>query len=58
MYSLFTGDRYYPSGGWHDYRGSFESLEKALIRLSSLKYDWWHIVYGGRIVESGWKELD
>jgi hypothetical protein len=29
-YVLFAGDRYYPAGGWHDYKGRFDSQRSAL----------------------------
>lgn len=53
MYLLFAGDSYYPCGGWHDFEGSFISIEDAMERLDSIRCDWWHIVLGGKIVDSG-----
>ena len=29
-YLLFSGYSYYPSGGWRDFKGSFDGLEEAL----------------------------
>jgi hypothetical protein len=40
-YLLFTGNQYYPSGGWSDFKGSFDTVEEALIETRG---DWWHIV--------------
>ncbi len=51
-YLLFSGDEYYPSGGWEDFQGYFESLEDA---LKASKNDWWQVVDDetGRIVRQG-----
>ena len=47
-YLLFAGDSYYARGGFHDFRGSFPSLDDAMMeakRESSEQpvHDWWHI---------------
>jgi hypothetical protein len=56
-YLLFAGDKYYPSGGWHDCRGAFESILAAMKAAVEGQYDWWHVVelqHGdGKIVEFG-----
>ena len=51
-YLLFTGEYYYPSGGWRDFRDSFDTVEEALTQSRG---DWWHIVDSetGVIVISG-----
>ena len=41
---LFAGDTYYPSGGWRDLEGNFETLEQAEAAAEELDPDWWHIV--------------
>lgn len=41
---LFTGAAYYPTGGWGDFRGCFETVEKALETAASLVDDWWQVV--------------
>lgn len=54
---LFAGKTYYASGGWLDYRGSYESAAdaildgKALLEASEdsnsshyLDFDWYHVV--------------
>jgi hypothetical protein len=41
-YLVFSGDRHYPNGGWHDFRGSYASLKKA--RAAGRPGDWWQIV--------------
>jgi len=46
---LFAGSTYYPSGGWNDYLGDFDSTEAAkdflLSRSTSYSsFDWWHIL--------------
>lgn len=50
-YLLFGGYDYYPSGGWNDYFGDFDSISDAkdeLVKRSGkgypFAYDWWHIV--------------
>ena len=47
-YLLFSGDNYYPSGGWYDFDESFDSLEGAREHIEKLKKehhpDWAHIV--------------
>lgn len=51
-YLLFGGDQYYPEGGWHDFRGGFDTVEEAW-RGAARGWDWWHIVdtSSGEIVE-------
>lgn len=45
MYLLFFGDKYYPNGGWNDFRGSFSSVELALKSIADAgDVDWWQIV--------------
>jgi hypothetical protein len=48
-YALFLGEFYYPSGGWDDFKNSFDTLDEAI--KAALKEDtarapknWWHIV--------------
>ena len=41
-YLLFSGMCYYPAGGLHDFKGSFESIESA--KMSGKIEDWYHIV--------------
>lgn len=52
-YLLFYGDNFYPSCGWHDFRGSFESIDAARTHLKtqcgeshSLRppFEWYQIV--------------
>lgn len=66
-YALFAGADYYPSGGWKDHRGYFDSIEAALIVATapdgsyteivwdSLEHDWWQVVdlTTGQIVYEG-----
>lgn len=42
-YLLFAGEYYYPSGGFNDYKGSFDSIEEAISNVMSY-HDWYHIV--------------
>lgn len=41
-YLLFAGDRYYPAGGWQDFKMDFDSVDPAVIAGGD--YDWWHVV--------------
>ena len=42
---LFTGQHYYPDGGWDDFKGDFESYEHAKdFLIQHNDYDWWHLV--------------
>lgn len=42
---LFSGDTYYPSGGWHDFTASYDTLEEAIAAAKSLgKYEWFHVI--------------
>ena len=56
-YALFGGERFYASGGWSDFRGSFPDRSQALSTAFELdkvgKADWWHVVdmETGAIVE-------
>lgn len=50
MFLLFAGDRYYATGGWHDFIGQYETLEKALEEVGQMRKDWAHIVYEGKVV--------
>jgi len=49
-YLVFGCDRYYPSGGWSDFEGSFETLElaqeyiKKQNEVFSTSHDYWEIV--------------
>lgn len=47
-YLLFSGSRYYPSGGWDDFDGPFDSHEAAREAVKAMglggEYNWWHIV--------------
>lgn len=44
-YWLFAGSAYYPSGGFHDFRGRFPTadLAKAAGRELLGRNDWWHV---------------
>lgn len=43
---LFEGDDYYPSGGWEDYTGAYETQEAAEEAKSdhSINGGWAHVV--------------
>lgn len=53
MYLVFAYDQYYPSGGWNDYRGSFNTKHEAMSYLIGLGPDAWHIIYGNEVIEEG-----
>lgn len=44
QYLVFGGRTYYPNGGWHDFRGRFDSLVEAERAAAATGDDWWHIV--------------
>jgi hypothetical protein len=47
QYLVFAGSDYYPSGGWKDFKGSFDSIDEAkkFLNTEELRsYDWWQIV--------------
>lgn len=58
MFLLFLGDKYYPMGGWNDFKGSFVTLKEAQEPIYNVgafgAFDWAHIVDSstGKIV---WK---
>jgi len=41
-FAVFSGERFYPSGGWYDYRSSYDTLDEAVEAPTS--GDWRHIV--------------
>jgi len=42
---LFKGSNYYPSGGWDDNEGSFDTLEEAVAAAMPVEYlEWAHVV--------------
>jgi hypothetical protein len=53
MYLVFAGSNYYPSGGWRDYLGTFNSENEALKAIANLSYsvDWWQIVFNNVVIE-------
>lgn len=42
-YLLFAGEYYYPSGGFNDFKGSFDTMEDAQSNIQDW-HDWYHIV--------------
>lgn len=55
MFLVFTGDEYYPLGGWEDYKGQEPSLDEARSMAEKVGGDWYQIVDDRRgwIVEQG-----
>lgn len=46
-YLVFAGHFYYPSGGWDDFKGSFDSLKDAKKQARDTfdkGCDWYHVV--------------
>lgn len=53
-YALFAGERYYPSGGWEDCKGVYQTRMKAISAVRHIDLDgegpggpavtWWHVV--------------
>ncbi len=44
-YLLFCMESYYPSGGWDDFCGDFDSIEEAKERMRAQQHtDYWHVV--------------
>jgi hypothetical protein len=45
---LFAGSNYYPSGGWFDFRGSFDSIAEGVTFTEEItfskRFDWYHII--------------
>lgn len=41
-YLTFSGDHYYPQGGWDDLVGSSETLADAI--LMGEREEWWHVI--------------
>lgn len=47
-YLLFVYPRAHPVGGWHDYKGSFETIDEAVAKSSEFatgsvhRADFWH----------------
>ena len=49
-YLLFAGNKYYPEGGWEDFKGSFSSAEEAMkyydpdVEDEFAVHPWAHVV--------------
>jgi hypothetical protein len=41
-FAVFSGDQFYPNGGWNDFRSSHATLAQA--KKASAPGDWWQIV--------------
>ena len=54
-FALFAGDKYYPGGGWHDFKGSYNSLITAIEAVAGMSCDWWQVVdmSTGQIIHTG-----
>lgn len=43
-YAVFSGENYYPCGGWSDFQGTFDTIEEARSHIATQKDQWWQIV--------------
>jgi len=47
---LFSGQTYYPHGGWNDFDGSFDTADQAQAKAEQLQInggiDWWQVIDG------------
>ncbi len=43
-YLLFSGDMYYPCGGWDDFQGEYDTIEEAKEIAEKQGDEWWQIV--------------
>lgn len=56
-YLVFRGDDYYPSGGFKDFKASYDTLEEAVESAKSSSGDWAHVVdvqHGEMVWGSSW----
>lgn len=44
QFLLFSGDTYYPGGGWEDYKGDYATQEEAIAASKADEHDWFQIV--------------
>lgn len=47
MFALFAGATYYPSGGWNDLVGTYDTEELAVAAgavAAADGYNWWHVI--------------
>jgi hypothetical protein len=42
--ALFLGSTYYPSGGWDDFGGTFDTIEDAQAEAAKHDCGWAHVV--------------
>lgn len=54
-YLLFGGDKFYPSGGWQDFKGHFDDIPQALTAAAHGRWEWWQIVNAesGELAQEG-----
>lgn len=57
-YLVFSGYDFYPSGGFEDFKGSFEDFESAVkfaLEVKGGAHDWFQVVDGvtGEIIQQG-----
>lgn len=54
-YILFSGEDYYPLGGWKDFVGVYETIDEATKAGESLSNNWWEVVdiQAMQVIKSG-----
>ena len=55
-YLVFSGDNYYPAGGWADFDGAFDDLEEAKLAASDPNFDWGHVVCTANMCVIWWRQ--
>jgi hypothetical protein len=44
-YTVFAGSFYYPAGGWHDFKGSYDTIDEARSSVvKALAVEWVQVV--------------
>jgi len=44
QFLLFTGEGYYPMGGWGDFKGSFDTIDEVVRKVQSCGGEWYQVV--------------
>lgn len=44
MYLLFSGNQFYPIGGFRDFDMDFDSIDEAIEHFKAMNHDWYQIV--------------
>lgn len=59
-YLLFLGETFYPSGGWDDLIGFYESWHEVREYIEEIDpyCMWFHVVFAGKIIARGKEKID